>query len=331
MTGAPTPWPAGAFARTPRRASTREGWVDRPAISHWPRRNGWFLLVLLVVCAGCADTVGIATQQDLAQLREEVSQLRQDLSALTLSVQRTRNEAETRLVQVERESRDQQAETQRQVAPIQSRIEGLTADLTRLAGRLEDLSHEMEKLRRQPQAAPSPSPPPVTSPGPAPPQQPGGPQPGDTYQAAYLDFSKGNYSLAIEGFREFVRRFPDADHADDAQYWIGEAYFSLASMAGSQGAAEKVEPALEQAVQEFRKVIVNYPRGDRVPAALYKEALALLALKRQSLARSRLEYLLDHFPRSEEAPLARERLAALKESQERWSEDEARRGELNRR
>jgi TolA-binding protein len=48
-----------------------------------------------------------------------------------------------------------------------------------------------------------------------------------------------------------------------------------------------------------------------VPTAIYKEALALIELGQPALARSRLQYLLEHFPRSEEAPLARERLGAL--------------------
>jgi outer membrane protein assembly factor BamD (BamD/ComL family) len=36
-------------------------------------------------------------------------------------------------------------------------------------------------------------------------------------------------------------------------------------------------------------------------------------LKQTALAQSRLQYLVDHFPQSEEAPLAKERLASLKE------------------
>ena len=34
-------------------------------------------------------------------------------------------------------------------------------------------------------------------------------QPQDLYEAAYIDFSKGSYALAIDGFREFLRRYPD--------------------------------------------------------------------------------------------------------------------------
>lgn len=166
--------------------------------------------------------------------------------------------------------------------------------------------------------APAPSPPvsslpfaPAPSPTPPPTRPPAGPQPADVYQTAYIDFSKGNYLLAIAGFREFARRFPDSDLADNAQYWLGEAYFSLAHGYAAQGQPDKVGPALKQAVQEFRKVIVNYPRGDKVPTALYKEAVALLELEQPSLAEARLKYLLEYFPQSAEAPLARDRLAAI--------------------
>jgi outer membrane protein assembly factor BamD (BamD/ComL family) len=36
-------------------------------------------------------------------------------------------------------------------------------------------------------------------------------------------------------------------------------------------------------------------------------------LKQTALAQARLQYLVEHFPQSEEAPLAKERLAGLKE------------------
>ena len=58
---------------------------------------------------------------------------------------------------------------------------------------------------------------------------------------------------------------------------------------------------------------VNYPGGRQVPTALYKEALALVELKQMKVAQARLQYLVDNFPQSEEAPLARERLKSLGE------------------
>ena len=237
-----------------------------------------------------------------------MAQLRQDVTALSLAVHRSRGDTETVLGQLERQTRDQTAEVQKQLAGLQARTEALAGDLSRLTARVDELSQRVETLSRQARTAPPPAP---AAPRPAatPPGGPGGPQPTDVYQTAYIDFSKGNYPLAIAGFREFLRRFPDAELANNAQYWIGEAYWSLARGYANQGQADKVNGALEQAVQEFRKVIVNYPRGEKVPTALYKEALALLELKQPSLAEARLKYLLEHFPQSEEAPLARDRLA----------------------
>jgi TolA-binding protein len=138
-------------------------------------------------------------------------------------------------------------------------------------------------------------------------------QPQDLYQAAYIDFSKGSYTLAIDGFREFLRRYSEHPLANSAQYWIGEGYAALAQQHANAGQAERATEARQRAVQEFRKVVANYPRGDRTPTALYKEALTLMELKQPALAQSRLQYLVDNFPQAEETPLARERLAALRQ------------------
>ena len=136
--------------------------------------------------------------------------------------------------------------------------------------------------------------------------------PQDLYQASYIDFSKGNYALAIDGFRELLRRYPDHAQAGSAQYWIGEGYAAMAQQYTNAGQHERAADALQRAVNEFRRVVANYPRGDRAPAALYKEALTLVELKQPALAQARLQYLVDNFPQAEEIPLARERLASLK-------------------
>ena len=158
----------------------------------------------------------------------------------------------------------------------------------------------------------APAPAPVAA-APSPPLRPttGALKPQDIYQAAYIDFSKGSYSLAIAGFREFLRRFPEHELAGGGQYWIGESYLSLARGYTNTDQADKAEESLLQAVLEFKKVLANYPRSDKVPTALYKEALALIDLKQPQQAQARLKYLIENFPQAEETPLARERLATL--------------------
>jgi tol-pal system protein YbgF len=288
-------------------------------------------LVLLAGCASVADVTGTATQADLLQLRNEVVAAQQ-------TAQRARSEAEAIATRaVEARLRTQSAESERQLTALTRRLDGLTTSLTELGGRIDELSVRVDALGRQLKAAPPAIPVTPTTPAtpaapprvatPAPPTAPVTPpppapagtrpatdalQPQDIYQAAYIDFSKGSYALAMAGFREFLRRFPEHPLAGNAQYWIGESHYSLARGHVNAGQPDKAAPELEQAVQEFRKVLANYPRGEKAPTALYKEALALLELKQPGLAQQRLEYLVANFPQAEETPLARERLAAIK-------------------
>jgi len=276
----------------------------------------WGLLpAIMLAAAGCADVSGQALQQDVAQLR-------QDLNSLTLAVHRGRGDTETVVGQLDRRTREQNAESSKQITALGARVDSLSAEVARLTARLDELSQRIDALgRAAPSGGGSMIPPPARSgaaPVPAPsgsvaaaPRPSGGGTPEESYQAAYLDFSKGLYPLAITEFRDFLRRFPDSALSDSAQYWIGEAYFSMARATASQ--PDKARENLEQAVQEFRKVMVAYPRGAKVPTALYKEALALVELKQTALAQARLQYLVEHFPQSEEAPLAKERLASLKD------------------
>ena len=278
-------------------------------------------MALLGGCAGVAEVTGTATQQDLIQLRA-------DVTALQTTVARARAEAETASTELDRRVKEQLSESERQTAALTRRLDGLATTLTALTTRMDQLVARVDTLTRQLRSAAPPAPkPPAPAPGPAtaPTPAPGAPlaavpsrpttgalQPQDIYQAAYLDFSKGSYSLAIAGFREFLRRYPDHELANNAQYWIGEAYLSMARGYSNAGQGERVSEALEQAVQEFKKVLANYPRGDKTPTALYKEALALIDLKQPGLAQARLQYLVENFPQAVETPLARERLAALK-------------------
>lgn len=273
----------------------------------------WTLLtVALTAASGCADVSGQALQQDVAQVR-------QDLNSLTLAVHRGRGDTETVVGQLDRRTREQGAESSKQSAALNARLDALSAEVARVSARVDELSQRVETLgRAAPSGGAAPVPPPARAGAPAPsvaavppPARSGGASAEESYQAAYLDFSKGLYPLAVSGFRDFLRRFPDSPLADSSQYWIGEAYFSMARATASQ--PDKARENLEHAVQEFRKVVVAYPRGSKVPTALYKEALALVELKQTALAQARLQYLVEHFPQSEEAPLAKERLAGLKE------------------
>ena len=301
------------------------------------RGLGLLVALSLAGCAEMQEATGVATQQDLLQLRQEMMAAQ--------SAQRGKGEADSISAQVDKRVREQTSEHDRQVATLTRQIDSLNDTVTTLSGRVDDLTTKLDTVNRQLRGAVAPGTGPAataprpaagasgapaggttpgattatpTAPAPGPvaavPPRPttGALQPQDIYQAAYIDFSKGSYALAIAGFREFLRRYPDHELAGSAQYWIGEAYLALARGFSDASQGDKASESLEQAVQEFKKVQANYPRADKVPTALYKEALALIDLKQPALAQTRLQYLVDNFPRAEETSLARERLTTLK-------------------
>ncbi|MBI1847326.1 MAG: outer membrane protein assembly factor BamD [Candidatus Rokubacteria bacterium] len=288
-------------------------------------------VLLLGGCAGVAEVTGTAT-------RDELTELRGDVAGVQTSVRQLKNQIDGLNVQTEARRREQLTESERQAASLAQRVDALARSITALNARIDEVTARLESVRsvaRPP--GPGPSAPGATPPRTAQPAAPASPgagappsaaptaappatrpttgslSPQDIYQAAYIDFSNGSYALAIAGFREFIRRFPENELAGNAQYWIGESSYSIARGHTNAGQAERAVQALGQAVQEFRKVVANYPRGDKVPTALYKEALALLELKQPQIALQRLQYLVENFPQAEETPLARERLASLKE------------------
>jgi peptidoglycan-associated lipoprotein len=117
------------------------------------------------------------------------------------------------------------------------------------------------------------------------------------YDAAYLDLNRGNYSLALLGFQDYLSKAPASELADNAQYWIGECYYA--------------QRDFKQAIEEFSKVTQNYPNGDKVAAALLKIAYSHLQLDDRAAARSTLRDLIRQFPKSDEAAQARAKLSSL--------------------
>jgi tol-pal system protein YbgF len=123
-----------------------------------------------------------------------------------------------------------------------------------------------------------------------------GPDPNQLYDQAAQDLTQGRYDLALQGFRDFLQRFPSLDLADNALYGVGECFFA--------------QSHFDSAATAYAQVSQQYPEGDKVPAALYKLAVSQEKLGHGPEARKTLEDLVRRFPLSGEAQLARERLGA---------------------
>jgi tol-pal system protein YbgF len=132
------------------------------------------------------------------------------------------------------------------------------------------------------------------------PRDTGLPSPGGpiaTYQDAVAALRAGDHATAVAGLRDFVKRWPEHDYADNAQYWLGEAYYD--------------QKDYKTAAAEFRRTIERYPSGNKVPDALLKLGYSYQALGQLEQARATLEQVVSIYPRSGPAVLASERLATI--------------------
>lgn len=117
------------------------------------------------------------------------------------------------------------------------------------------------------------------------------------YDEAWKLLERKDYRAAISRFKEFIKKNPQSEYADNAQYWIGESHYALREF--------------DQAILEFDAVRRKYPKGDKVPAALLKQGFAFAELGDKVDARLILQELMDRFPQSQEAVKAKQKLKSL--------------------
>lgn len=128
--------------------------------------------------------------------------------------------------------------------------------------------------------------------------------PNEVYNMARSDYLKGNFELAIEGFTIYKSQFPESPLADDALYWIGECYFSQAKYNDS--------------IEHFNELILNYPNGDKIPAAYLKKGISLAEQGKKEEALSVFKLLITKFPLEEETKIAQQKIRELETNNERY-------------
>ena len=232
-------------------------------------------------------------QQQQAELALAIAQLTQALSDSTKALTARLDQTDQRFL---KSSAEQLAVMKQMSDDFRVIREGTQATGTQL-GRLRE---EIEALRtslpslltqlRPPPPVADPldpnAPPPVSAlpqnPAPLPVPTTAGLSPNRLWDTAQADYAGGQFSLAISGFEQYIRTFPDTDRADDAQLAIGDAQTAMMRF--------------EDAIAAYNRVIQNYPKGDQVAWAYYKRASALRRLERTDEARASLEMAIKTAP-----------------------------------
>jgi tol-pal system protein YbgF len=253
-----------------------------------------------------------AASRDMERLQIQVSTLQTQISDL----QKLAEENLKELKRLNEQIAAQSSAFQKLVQDRRAQDESAQLGLKEMTERLSELTERLQAGHSSPAPAPaaagsptggptfggpsttSPSTPSAGSAAPAAPTSPppGLPAPRELYSQAYADYARGNYDVAVQGFQEYLRSYPNTDFSDNAQYWIGECLY------GKQKYAE--------AIEAWNSLLRDFPSSDKLPDARFKKGLALERLGRRSQALVEYRYVVDRYPNSEAGRKAREKLSA---------------------
>jgi tol-pal system protein YbgF len=266
---------------------------------------------LAALCSLLALLAGCVTSSDVQKLQSQINELQDQLA----QVKRTASSKEE-VQGVNQRIADQTQQLLKSNATLVAKVDQIEDKMNNTQGSVEQTNYRLDRMSQQLtqsqhdidelKAAAA-----RTAVAPAPVLSPAMPGPGTTataqptmsenpmevYQAAYRDYQRGNYDLALAGFRDFLARYPDSELAANSEYWIGESLYS--------------QKKYSEAIEEFNRVVNKYPKSDKAPGALLKKGYAYLAINDRPRAIVQFQYVVHEYPNSRESALAKDRLKQL--------------------
>ena len=260
-------------------------------------------LVSAAACVSSSDIDGLHRQMNdiekeiqtlgsRSSSKEEVSRLNANVSQQTEQLLKSNADMGVKL-----------NELTTKMEQLEAKLEDTNRRLSQLSQQIAETQGELARMRpgpaSGPASGPSGSPPPLTAdtaivrPG----AGSGQPSPSDLYDTAYGDYTKGRYALAVQGFQDYLKAYPNTDLSDDAQYWIGESRYA--------------QKNFREAAADFDKLLKDWPKSNKAAAALLKKAYALYELNQKAESVVQLQYVIHEYPTSEEARQAKSRLRTM--------------------
>jgi len=239
----------------------------------------------------------------IEQSSDNVSKLNSTMSSLEKSVQ------------------DVQANSGARLDTMSTQVQGLSDNLEEIKSRLGKLNQQLVDLQNSVQnidarisgGVPSTAPLSGTSSGgammPTPtgaaassrPEAvaPSGPAPSaDTlYSNGLRDITSGKYDLARTEFQDYLHYYGETDLASNAQFYLGEIAYS--------------QKQYDVAVDEYDKVLSNYPKSFKLAPARLKKGMALIELGQKNPGIRELREVVKRYPGTEEERRARAKLKDL--------------------
>lgn len=263
--------------------NVRETLRRRNHKSENPRPWEWTLAILSCVLVGLfwqTGCAGVSTTMPTVPSIPIVT--RGDVDPLSDQVNHLRHSVDI----MERISRQNQQERERSLEQLRTLVQRSTGALLERQHRLRSgLGTPPDQSKQRSDQKPPASP-------------PSRPQT-DRYEAmhrsAYTSYQRGEFQIAYQRFMQIYREAPSAAQKGQALFWAGYCAYDMKDW--------------DRAIATFDAFRKEYPADPLVRSALLRTAAAHSQKGDDQKARRMFETLIKQFPNSEEAELARQRLA----------------------
>jgi tol-pal system protein YbgF len=122
------------------------------------------------------------------------------------------------------------------------------------------------------------------------------------YDRVMEEFKHRDYEAALAGFRLFLELHGQTSLAANAQYWVGECQYRMGRY--------------KEALKAFYNVVSYYPLSPKLAASTLKIGQTYSKIKDAEKARMMFERVVDQYPDSPEAEVARKALETEAEKAE---------------
>lgn len=217
----------------------------------------------------------------ITQQTDSVNKMGETVSALQKSLGAQTTDASSKVDQISG-----------QVQALHDAVDELKARLAKVSKQLDDIQAGQQNIGN-----PGAQPGAPGAPGGAAAPQPQAPPPETLYNTALSDFNGGKNDLAANEFAQYLQVYGNTDLAGNAQFYLGEIDYRRGNY--------------QAAIQDYNKVLDQYPGGNKGAAAQLKKGFAYLELNQKDAGVQELRSLIARYPKSPEATQARDRLTKL--------------------
>lgn len=120
---------------------------------------------------------------------------------------------------------------------------------------------------------------------------------GDYSAAVSLSLEKKQYDQAITAFQNFVKKYPQSTYQPNANYWLGQLYYSKGKK--------------DDAAYYYAVVVKNYPKSPKSSDSMLKVGVIMQEKNQTDKARAVYQQVIKLYPDTDASIQAKKRLAGF--------------------